>query len=942
MSASAQALEIARTDPCPPADRPNRPRRPLRGRSTECEALDRFLVSVRAGHSRVLVIRGEAGVGKTALLEHLLGGSAGYQVARAVGVESEMELAFAGLHQLCAPFLDRLERLPGPQCAALRTAFGLNTGQPPDRFVVGLAVLGLLSDVAGDRPLLCVVDDLQWQDRASAEAFAFVARRVHAVSIGFVFAVRGHDEGQEMAGLPEMVIRGVSDDDARALLASVAPGRLDARVRDRIVAETRGNPLALLELPRGLTPAELAGGFALPCPRALADRIEHSFVGRVQSLPSETRQLLLLAAAEPVGDVPLLWRAAGLLGIGVEAAAPAETAGLVDFRARVRFRHPLVRSGVYRAAAVHDRQRAHRALGEASDPESDPDRWAWHRAQAAASPDESVATELERSADRALARGGAAAAAAFLERAVELTPEPSRRVARALAAAGAKLDAAAPHAASELLAAAAIGPLDELQRARLERLHAQVVFAQNRGSDATPLLLQAAERLGPLDTKLARETYLDALAAAILAGRLSGDCGLREVAAAAQALCPALSVPNGVDVLLRGLATRFTSGYAEAVPSLRRALEAFGDEDGAGNDSLRWLWLGCRVASELWDDRLWDQLTARAVTLARDAASLTLLPRSLTYRAGVEVHAGHFAAAAELIEEAQAIVEATREPAVLYTSPILSAWRGREQEALESLNEGLRDVNARGEGRMIAVAECFRAVLYNGLCRYQTALTAAQRACESDDLGLHAWALIELVEAATRSDARGVAADALRRLEERTQASGTDWALGILARSRALLSDSEDADGLYREAIERLARTRIAVHLARAHLLYGEWLRREHRRVAAREQLRAAHEMFSGMGAEAFAERARRELSATGETVRKRSVETLDELTTQEAQIARLAADGQSNPEIAAQLFISPRTVEYHLRKVFSKLDIRSRKELRGAFPPPTHAAMPA
>src|SRR6185312_3360978 len=359
-------------------------------------------------------------------------------------------------------------------------------------------------------------------------------------------------------------------------------------------------------------------------------------------------------------------------------------------------------------------------------------------------------------------------------------------------------------------------------------------------------------------------------------------------------------------------------------------------------DSLRWLWLGCRVASELWDDRLWDRLTARAVTLARDAASLTLLPRSLTYRAGVEVHAGHFAAAAELIEEAQAIVEATREPAVLYTSPILSAWRGREQEALESLNEGLRDVNARGEGRMIAVAECFRAVLYNGLSRYQTALTAAQRACESDDLGLHAWALIELVEAATRSDARGVAADALRRLEERTQASGTDWALGILARSRALLSDSEDADGLYREAIERLARTRIAVHLARAHLLYGEWLRREHRRVAAREQLRAAHEMFSGMGAEAFAERARRELSATGETVRKRSVETLDELTTQEAQIARLAADGQSNPEIAAQLFISPRTVEYHLRKVFSKLDIRSRKELRGAFPPPTHAAMPA
>lgn len=938
---SAQALQIARTTPSLRENMPNRvARRPLRGRSSECEALDRLLVSVQAGHSRALVMRGEAGVGKTALLEYLLSGSSGCQVARAVGVESEMELAFAGLHQLCAPFLDRLERLPVPQRDSLRTAFGLNTGQPPDRFLVGLAALGLLSEVAEDRPLLCIVDDAQWQDRASAEAFAFVARRVQAQSVGLVFAVRGRGEGQEMAGLPELVVRGLSDDDARALLDSVMPGRLDACVRDRIVAETRGNPLALLELPRGLTPAELAGGFGLACPRPLVNRIEHSFVGRVESLPSDTQQLLLLAAAEPVGDVPLLWRAARLLGIGVEAAAPAETAGLIDFGARVRFRHPLVRSAVYRAAAVHDRQRAHRALGEASHPESDPDRRAWHRAQAAASPDEAVAIELERSAGRALARGGAAAAAAFLERSVELTPDPTRRAARALAAARAKLDAAAPQAASELLGAAAIGPLDELQRARLERLHAQVRFAQNRGSDAPPLLLKAAERLGPLDRKLARETYLDALAAAIFAGRLSGNCGLREVAGAARAVCPAPSASNAVDLLLGGLTTRFTSGYSEAVLPLRRALDAFADEEGAGQDSMRWLWLACRVAPELWDDRVWNQLTARAVTLARDAASLTLLPIALTYRAGVEVHAGQFTAAAALIEEAQAIVEATREPALLYTSLVLPAWRGREDEALESLDAGIRDANARGEGRVIALAECFRAVLYNGLGRYQPALVAAQRACESDDLGLHAWALIELVEASTRSDARGVACDALRRLEERTQASGTDWALGILARSRALLSEGEDAESLYREAIERLARTRIAVHLARAHLVYGEWLRREHRRVDAREQLRAAHEMFSGMGAEAFAERARRELSATGEIVRKRTVETLDELTTQEAQIARLAGDGQSNPEIAAELFISARTVEYHLRKVFGKLDISSRKELRGAFPDTKHSVV--
>jgi DNA-binding CsgD family transcriptional regulator len=397
---------------------------------------------------------------------------------------------------------------------------------------------------------------------------------------------------------------------------------------------------------------------------------------------------------------------------------------------------------------------------------------------------------------------------------------------------------------------------------------------------------------------------------------------------------------SAVDLLLEGLATRFTSGYSAAVQPLRNALDAVAKQGGTDAGSIRWLWLACRVAPELWDDRVWDQLTARAVSFARDSASLTMLPIALTYRAGVHVHAGEFAAAAALIEEAQGLTEATREPPLLYTSLVLPAWRGREREALETIDNRIRDANTRGEGRVIALAECCRAVLFNGLGHYQSALPAAQRACESDDLALRGWALIELIEAAARNDARSLASDALGQLDARTRVADTDWALGILARSRALLCEGEGADRLYREAIERLGRTRIAVHLARAHLVYGEWLRREHRRVDAREQLRAAHEMFTRMGAEGFAERARRELLATGETVRKRSVETLDELTAQEAQIARLAADGQSNPEIAAELFISPRTVEYHLRKVFAKLDITSRKELSGAFRDPKHLAL--
>jgi DNA-binding CsgD family transcriptional regulator len=904
----------------------------LQGRRHECEVLDRQLQRVRAGQSAVQVLRGEAGVGKTALLAYVAEQASECRIARVAGVESEMELAFAGLHQLCAPMLDGLEALPGPQQDALRIAFGMQDGAAPDRFIVALAILSLLAGAAEAQPLVCLVDDVQWLDRASAQTLAFVARRLLAERIAIVFAVREPNDVTELNGLPEMVVAGLAEDVARSLLASAMPGRLDERVRDQIVAETRGNPLALLELPRGLTPAELAGGFGLFDARPLASRVEETFAQRVETLPRETQRLLLLAAAEPVGDVSLLWRAAERLGIRGDAGKPAEAAALIDLGIRVRFRHPLVRSATYRSADFHDRQDVHRALAEATDPATDPDRRAWHRAQAAPGPDEAVAHELERSADRAQARGGAAAAAAFLARAAELTPEPAARGRRAVAAAQAKFDAGASDAALELLATAELAPLDELQRARLERLRAEIAFARTRGSNAPALLFDAARRLEPLDAVMARETHLEAMVAAMYAGRLGDKPGVREAAEAARAAPPAPQPPTAVDLLFDGLATRFTEGYAAGVPPLRRALDAFRGVEGLDARDARWLWLACRLAQDLWDDELWYELATRGLRVARDTGALRVLPTAATYRACLHVHAGAFAAASSLIEEADAIVEATGLAPLKLASLMLAAWRGNEAETLGLLEAGVPQARARGEGLALGVADWTTALLYNSQARYAEALAAAERGCEPDDVGLFAWNLVELIEAGVRSGVTDATADALDRLSARTQASGTDWALGIEAGSRALLSDGRAAEPLYREAVERLGRSRGVVHLARAQLLYGEWLRRENRRVDAREQLRAAFDRFHEIGVEGFTERARRELLATGETAPRRTEETRDVLTPQEAQIARMASDRQTNPEIGAKLFISPRTVEYHLRKVFTKLEISSRKELRGAL----------
>jgi DNA-binding CsgD family transcriptional regulator len=913
----------------------------LRGRSAERVQLDRLLEAIHAGQSAVLVLRGEAGIGKTALLDYTAERAEGCRVLRAVGVESEMELPFAGLHQLCAPLLDRLEWLPPPQREALGIAFGLSSGTRPDRFLVGLALLSLLSDAADQEPLLCLLDDAQWLDQSSAQVLAFVARRLQAEPIGLLFAERESGEFGELGRLPELRLDGLSDADARDLLASVITVPLDDRVRERLVAETHGNPLALLELPHGLSPADLAGGFALTAALPLPSRIEESFRQRVERLPADSQGLLLVAAAEPTGDPTLLWRAADQLGVTPEAAGPAEAAGMITLGAPVTFRHPLLRSAIYRAASAEERRSVHRALAAATDPALDPDRRAWHLADATLAPDEDVASELERSAERARARGGLAAAAAFLERAARLTPEPARRAERDLTAAQTKHDAGAPDGALALLAAAEEGPLNELQHGRLERLRAQLAFALRRGSDAPPLLLSAAQGLEPLDAMLARETYLEAIAAAIFAGRLSSGPGVLEVAEAASAAPPAPEPPRTIDLLLDGLATRFTDGYAAGVPALRRALDAVSEDDGHTEDDIRWLWLACRIAPDLWEDEAWHELATRQLRLARDAGALTVLPLAATYRAGVHVHAGEFAAAAALIEEADAITAATGNAPLMYTSLVLAAWRGQEAQAVELIEASREDATRRGEGRAVTLAEYATAVLYSGLGRYQAALAAAQRACEHDDLGLFAWALIELVEAAARSREPELAADALEQLSERTRLSGTDWALGVEARSRALLSNGRAAEDFYLEATERLGRCRIRVHLARTQLLYGEWLRRENRRIDARETLRAAHEMFSAMGAEAFAERAARELLATGEKARKRTADTRGQLTAQETQIAELARDGHSNPEIGAQLFISPRTVEYHLHKVFTKLEIGSRNELQRVLPSEAREAQP-
>lgn len=911
----------------------------LRGRDGESRRLRDLIGAAKGGSSGVVVLRGEAGVGKTSLLDYAATVDPAFRVVHVAGVESDMELAFAGLQQLCAPLLEYADGLPAPQRDALNVAFGLGAGPVPDRFLVGLAVLSLMAAAAQRRPLLCIVDDAQWLDEVSVQTLGFVARRLAAEPVAMVFAVR--ERADVLVGLPELLIEGLSDRDARELLDDVMIGGIDPRVRDRIVAETRGVPLAILEVPRTVSPTELAGGFWISGKRSSTAALEAEFVRRVQALPRQTQLLLLVAAAEPIGDSALFLAAAARLEIAVDSLGPAEAEGLIEFGPRMRFHHPLIRSAAYRASDLGDRRSVHGALAAVTDPESDPDRRAWHRAHAVAGPDDDVAAELEASASRAQARGGIAAAAKFLERATALTADPAMRGPRAIAAAQAKCDAAAPDEARNLLGIATLAPLDPLEQATVARMYAQMDFASSRAgvagaprmSEAALRLLAAARALESLDAELARATHLEALAAAMYAGRLGDAATLPEVAAAGRAaLAGPAEISTPGDLLLSGMTSRVLDGPGAGAEQLRVGLE-LSNADTFGGDGPVTQWpfpiVQESAAHELWDDAVLQRIATDMVRKARDTGALAVLPPALAYRAGVHVYTGEFASAATLIAEANAITASIGNMPVKYHSLTLAAWRGDPENAVGPIEEAASNAAARGEGRLVGLSGYLLAVLYNGLGRYEEALAAARNSCEYEDLGFFSWSLCELVEAAVHVGDRTEARRALPLLAERAGRSETDWGTGVVAAARALLADANEAEAHFVEAIERLERAGISPQVARTRLSYGEWLRRAGRRNDARDQLNRAHEVFRRMGADAFAERARRELTAVGEKVRRQAIATGDELTAQEAQIASLAGDGLTNQEIGAQLFISAHTVEWHLRKVFAKLGITSRRQLR-------------
>jgi DNA-binding CsgD family transcriptional regulator len=908
-------------------------RRSLLGRRDEREILDNLLDDVLAARSRVLVLRGDPGVGKTAMLEYLSGRASGWRVARAVGVESEMELAYSGLNQLCAPMLEHVDRLPEPQRVALASVFGLQAGPPPDRFLVGLATLTLFAEVAESQPLACIIDDAQWLDNASAQIIGFVAGRLLAERIAIVCTARSGSGDQFLADQPAVSLAGLVEPDARALLLENLHSPIDEAVFDQIVKESHGNPLALLELPRTWNAPELAGGFGFLSGAPVAGRIEQSYARRLDELLPDTRLLVLTASADPLGDPVLLHRATATLGLDRAAADAAAAAGLLEIGSRAEFVHPLARSAAYRSASPEDRRRVHRALAESTDGELEPDRRAWHLACGTTGLDDEVADELERSADRAASRGGLAARAAFLQRAAALTREPTTRSRRALTAAELKSNAGLLDDALGLVGTAEAGVLDDLQAVRVLALRARIAFASQRRADGLPLLVKAAREAERADVDLARRTYLEAFHAAMHSGRFD-PAGLLEVSRAALA-APRPDVPGRPrDLLLDGLATRVVDGYAAGAPILREALVAFRRAEQLSKEDAAFLFLSFRVASDLWDDESHVFLSSRELGRVREAGALAEIPRVLATRITAEAVMGELDEAASLAEEMRAVVAATGMAIHSDGEILVAALRGRDEEGSRLIAQHAAHAEARREGLDLASSDYATAILCNGLGRYADALAAVRDAVECPyEIGVSSRAAAEAVEAATRTGDIRTADLALERLAEMARASGTLWVLGVEARSRALVSDGIAADDLYKEALEHLGTTRLRPELARTHLVYGEWLRREGRRVDAREQLRAAHELFVAMGMEAFAARAQSELAATGETARKRIDETRADLTPQEAQIARLAAEGLTNPQIGAKLYLSPRTVEWHLRRTYPKLGINSRRELPTVMP---------
>ncbi len=909
----------------------------LVGRSVEREALGGLLARGADGFGGALVLRGGAGVGKTALLDETVAAAAagGMRAVRLTGVEAEAQLRYAGMHRFLLPFADQLERLPVPQRDALRSTFGLVAGPPANRFLVALGVLTLLEDVASQAPLVCVVDDVQWLDPESEVLLGFVARRLAAERVMLLFAVReAAGQAPALAGVPELAIGGLDDDAALDLLASLAPGWLSPAVGARIVAETGGNPLALVEVAGELSPGQLAGSEVLPQPLPVASSLEEAFGRRVRQLPAEARLLLAVAAAEPTCSQALLWRAAAKLGIDPEAAGTADLSDLAEIAPQVVFRHPMVRSVAYYSTPPRQRRLIHQALAAAGDAGQQPDRVAWHLANAADQPDEAVAGQLEQAAERARDRGGYAAAVTFLSRAAELSVNQGLRAGRLLAAAEAALTAGQPGRAGALLEEATRPPGDPLARARATRLQGAIRFAAGQAGEASTLLLEAARAFEPIDARTAREVLLEAFEAALSVGWTLRQAALADVARTARAI-PGPSDPgaSATDLLLDGFAARVTTGYTAGVPLLRRAIAKLRAGELSAEEGMRRLRLGCLAAEELWDDQAQHALATRCVQLARDSGAPMILAVALSELSAVaEVSAGRLDAARACIAEGREIPAATANPGMAGTASGAEmfelAWRGREQDA-RRLAAAAASQSARADrGSQDIFTQHGLAVLELGLGNYQAALRSALAVYEADAPPAGTRVLPDLVEAAARSGETELAHAAVARLADRALAAGTELALGLLARSRALLAGDGDAENLYQEAIGHLKQCTAAPQLARAHLVFGEWLRRQRRRRDAREQLRTAHDMLTSMGAEAFAERARVELLATGEHARQRTAGTQDELTAQEAQIARLVSQGESNRDIAAQLYISPATVDYHLRKVFRKVGVASRTQL--------------
>ena len=902
----------------------------LIGREVELAAIAGHLEAARDGMSAALVIQGEAGVGKTALLRHVADTVGDFQVASVSGHESEVDLGFATLHRLLQPFTDAVQHLPAPQLNALSTAFGLREGTPPDAFMVGLATLTLLTDVAGSRPVLAVIDDVQWIDAASLSVLTFVARRLHADSVAMLFGLRTTDIPLGATdGLEVLTIGGLARADARRLLESAPEAPFVPHVVERLIDEAGGNPLTLLELGRELSREQREGTRPLPDHLPIGADIEARYLTRVRALPQATQDLLLVAAAEP-SEPEAVWHAAHLLGIDADEGVmtPALDAQLVSAGHAVEFRHPLVRSAIYQGARPSERRQAHKLLASAIG-DSQPDRQAWHRAAAAVGPDAEIADALELAAGRARNRGGRLAEVTFLDRSAQLTPEAGTSARRFLDAAYAAQLAGATTLATSLVERAEATDPDGLEAAHVLRLHGLLELAGGQFGDSTRKLFAAARSFAPHDHALARETLLETFNSLAMIGRYVREPAAAEVAAFA------LSLPGGdpdapTEMLLRGWSLLFVDERDQGVALLRRALDAFVHQGEHRDEAARWTLLATLAARELWEDDTFVAVAANNVRRARELGDLMNLEIALLSLAAGHVHGGRLAEADACYTEVRLLKRAIAGSADLNEAADLQyrAWRGHDEDLRTTARAIYEFSDAIGFDSGVCIAQLALTTVELSEGRYEAALEAAQTTIGGINPGIECRALGEIVEAAERSGHREIAEEAFDRIAPSLISSQTDWGLGVLARLRGILASDEDAEAWFMEALERLGRAGIVPDLARTHLLYGEWLRRQGRRTEARDQLRTAHDLFTSIRADGYAERARRELLATGERARRRTADTANDLTPQELQVARLAAEGLTNREIAAQLFLSASTVEYHLHKTFRKLDITSRHQL--------------